>query len=441
MRPKQVQHKTVASQVTINAPIKVLNLVGTKKCIVVTDPSQIKHIKSIKKTSPTPNIINLFQTVDKDNLQPSLSQALQSFQTQQTPSLIITSAGSQNKQSSHIRHISTLDRTRKKNMHDAMLDQELQNFRQEVEYRFKCSLVNSSYKFPRLATEKNFASVNNIEPQPENEEPNYTTISMNVYDPIEKNTEESGTQFSYCDEVLKITTPNKRDQSTIKSIKKAEFCKRVKDILTGGNTFSLTRNELKKSETGSTKNKRENTNGFFQAQRKFLSPDHVRGNSRSKINNIRNMHTVRTYMGEIVAQKNKVRKVESGILSERSKDDLNDLILSTLQCEPTTKKVHLRQKTVDKNQRLLKRMPTANVSSAKNLRINSITPLNKRGTTPRKIKISKPKIDLQTQTFSNTSKMNLPFDIQALTTMHDFSAAPINKIQNDTYFLYKNYAE
>eukprot|EP01022_Parablepharisma_sp_SALTPOND_P018940 TRINITY_DN3164_c2_g1_i1.p1 TRINITY_DN3164_c2_g1~~TRINITY_DN3164_c2_g1_i1.p1 ORF type:complete len:1215 (+),score=110.64 TRINITY_DN3164_c2_g1_i1:8004-11648(+) len=421
MRTNGPHHRVVPSQVTINAPIKVLNLVGTKKCIVLSN-NKIKRVTSPNKNTKN-GLLNIFQTVDKDIFQPLFTQSnFQPLHTQ-TPALVVTS-----NPKSHARHVSTMERPRKKNIHDLMLDQELQTFREEVEWRYRNSQVNKTYRFPLVTTKREMSPVEI------SEEPNYMTIPMSVYDMHDKSSEES--RLSSGEELR----TSRHAQSVMKSCKKAEFCKRVKDILTGG-TYMQSRNTNKETSVQSCTNKQEKCSGFFQTQRVFFSPEHKRQPSKRETSKVRNLQTIKTYMGELIQKSSrtarregKMRKVESGVFSEQSKEDTQERLMNTYEVKSALKKVHLRAKTLEKEKYgdcSKEGLGEAGKSGGNTGRTAQ------KVTTPRHLKIIKMHNQFSTKTIAKPPKQKpLPPDFLSFATVHDFNSAVIPALShNETYAL------
>ena len=143
MRAKGVSHKPTAVQMGIKGPVKVLNLAGNKKRIVLQE-DYTSRIKTISHPNENGNFPAAFKTMTKDVSPSKQGNHSSQAQTITQPSF----ARTMDLKTAHARHVSTIERNRKRTIHDLMLDQELQSFREEVEWRSRNSTTNKTYKFP-----------------------------------------------------------------------------------------------------------------------------------------------------------------------------------------------------------------------------------------------------------------------------------------------------
>ena len=399
----------VPSQVTINAPIKILNLLGAKKCIVIADDRKIKRVRSIKKVQNT-GASNIFKTVDKELLQPLFTQTTQ---TQHTPTA--THVGNQTNGKIHPRNISALETSRKgnNNIHDAMLYQELQVFREEVEWKYKNSTVNKAYKFP-------FTGGTKRDTIPDTAEPNYSTILANAYIDLEDEAN-SITVGQVSKDVLPSAVQTRGNCGSVKrSYKKAEHSKKE---ITNRGTCAKSPDELRQSNRPSSR--------LFQTQCGFLSPKQKRAPSDMKIVKTPVMKDSSHYLStnrRIDNNKNAV------LISDRSKEDLcdNNNPLTMLQKE-LLEKVRHRAKTRDR-----KEPETASDSIERrkqNVAAERATSQTKKitVTSPKQKTTSEVLEQLQTIYKPAKPRVHIPFDIMCLGTVHDLNAVPTFYPQKEKY--------
>ncbi len=128
--------KRIVCQTKARSPIRVFNPAGTKRCVLLKD-NHIRRVKPTHRYNDSTKLLGPLKTVRADS-PPQTATEQQSAQ-----------AGTVDLKPSHVRHQSAIEaRPAHKSIHDTMLDQELQTFREEVEWKYRNSTINKSYKFP-----------------------------------------------------------------------------------------------------------------------------------------------------------------------------------------------------------------------------------------------------------------------------------------------------